>query len=235
LAPAHDRAGSTLVVDFEMAVCGPDPGVALDSLEQALANGGAVIIAESNPLSCLTSEAGHLLVGATERDRWNAAIARGVFGTDVTDVGGAGSDAARQAYFRTLWHQCERSEQLTLIQMSEEGFTNPHSAASVERLLAKGLVVTGPLRPMSLGFRHFVRSQAAHLPEVKKWEYPEGAFGWHQARWVLLLLLVAGVALAWATGENWIKGATAFLTMLAGGFEAFQKAVAATERLRPTK
>jgi hypothetical protein len=239
-ASSGDKASAAaVVIDFEEAVSQSDARTTLERLEQSLApaGAGAVLIAESDPLARLNPPATQPPAPAPvpDRERWIAVLGRGVAGVAVPGAGGSGGDAACEAYFNTLWHHCTRDEQLTLIHLADEEFVNPHNAASVKRLLSRGLVAAAPLRIASPDFRHFVQSQAEELPEVKQWEQPEGGFGWHQARWVLFLLLVGGLVLAWATGENWIKGATAFLTTLAGGVEAFQRVATATQRLGPAK
>jgi hypothetical protein len=84
---------------------------------------------------------------------------------------------------------------------------------------------------MNSDFENFVHTQAAS-PEVKEWERPEGAIGWHGARWIFVALLVIGLLFAAGTGQAWLKGATTMMTVLAGGLEAMWKVVNAVQRPR---
>src|SRR5262249_29718168 len=101
--------------------------------------------------------------------------------------------AAGEGYFESLWQYCSRQERLTLVQVSEEGLTNPRQGDSVGRLLEKGLLTLRPnLKLMTPAFERFVQ-RAADSTEVRRWERPEHALGWRGARWVLLVVVLAAL------------------------------------------
>jgi len=134
--------------------------------------------------------------------------------------------------FEELWRRFSRDEQLTLIQVAQEGFANPSNRAAVERLLHSGFLKLDPsLAHTNKNLEKFAHERAASV-EIKALERPTRAIGWHGARWILLAVLVFGLIFAAGTGQTWLKSATTVMTMLAGGLEALWKLLGAVQRPR---
>ena len=142
---------------------------------------------------------------------------------------------ATDGYFDSLWRRCSKYEQITLIQVAQEGFANPRNAGAVKNLIDKGLLVRDPqLKLLNDKFEEFVGRHALS-PEVKRWEHPEQGLGWRGARWILLAVLLGALAFVAGTGETWIKSATVMTTAFATGLEAVWKFRDTAERLMSAK
>jgi len=224
------------LIDFEESLQEDDVRQdALDRLERAEREPSrwVIVLALSDPLRMLNGQEFTVSIPDAERQRWIAALKHLTDGASAILSETPGSDGSSIAPpFDAIWRQCSQKEQVALIHVAQEGFANPANADAVKRLYAKGLLKFAPnLVLMSSDFENFVLAQAAS-PEVKEWERPEGAIGWHGARWIFLALLVIGLLFAAGTGQAWLKGATTMMTALAGGLEAMWKVLNAVQRPR---
>jgi hypothetical protein len=224
------------LIDFEESLQEDDVRQdALEKLERAGQEPSrwVIVLALSDPLRMLNGQELTVRIPDAERQRWIAALKHltdGASGTLSETHRNDGSSIAPP--FDAIWRQCSQKEQVALIHVAQEGFANPANADAVKSLYAKGLLKFAPnLVLMNSDFENFVHTQAAS-PEVKEWERPEGAIGWHGARWIFLALLVIGLLFAAGTGQAWLKGATTMMTVLAGGLEAMWKVLNAVQRPR---
>ena len=99
--------------------------------------------------------------------------------------------ARAAALYQLLWTSCTRREKLVLVQLAQEGFVTPQSAAVVAALMAKGLIV---LRPgpaiFNYTFRAFLRDiERTHV--LREWERGEG-----HGLWVVAGRLIGSSVLA---------------------------------------
>jgi hypothetical protein len=217
-------------VDFEEATrSGETLHEALERLEQVVEHPGrrAVILATSDPLGVLNGQQSTVDWQLSVKERWLSLLQSFVKGTAPI---GVRSINGTDAYFDSLWRHCSREEQLTLIQVAQEGFANPQCCIPVRQLLNKGMLLLSPnLRLMDDDFERFVVDRASS-GQIKQWERPDGGLGWRGARPIFLVVLVIGLLLVVGTGESWLQGATAMATAVAGGLEAFWKLLSSVQR-----
>jgi hypothetical protein len=181
-------------------------------------------------------------MSSVERERWLRVLEP--FDTHIIPAGHMGLDhqgapartsstpiGTSDAYCLSLWKFCTVQEKLTLIHVAEEGFAKPRHR-TVERLVDKGLLVFNPhLKLMSPVFERFVMRKAAS-PQVKTWEHAEGRFGWTQARWIVLLLVLGTLTLFATMQGAWFTGAATLLTGVAAGLESLSQLFRAVQRSR---
>jgi hypothetical protein len=231
---SQPAGGSLEILDFEDAWS--DTGrrqTMLERLENARDDERLVILAEADPLLALTQENPNSEqvppsgLPAAERERWisvfrpSHTMAPSVFLED-------GEDDER---FHALWHNCSPAEQLTLIEVGQEGFANRHHGETVQRLLNAGLLALSPHLNLGIpGWRDFVVQQPVPTG-VNRLEPHPGKPGWRTIRWIFLILLVIAIVFAFVTGASWIKSATAMMSVLGGIMETAWKILGAVHRI----
>ena len=100
--------------------------------------------------------------------------------------------SSADACYQLLWTSCTRSEKLALIQLAQEGLTNPNTREVVLELIAKGLVIAGPTPvPFNFTFRDFLR-RIERDDVVQEWERGEGTGMWALAGRLAATVLVMG-------------------------------------------
>lgn len=93
-----------------------------------------------------------------------------------------------EACYQLLWTGCTRSEKLALIQLAQEGLVNPKSRETLDELVAKGLIFSGPAPELfNFTFRDFLRGIVRN-DVVQEWERQDG-----NGLWVISSRLVASV------------------------------------------
>jgi hypothetical protein len=233
------------VDDFEQKVMQPDTRLAtLKKLEVCVATKGrAVIICRSDPLHLLNLKSGatgepqnlrpHL--SPLERDRWLAVLESFVVhSAAVEDVDEDEMDSSEnhELYFDSLWRYCSQPEKVTLVQVAEEGFANPHQESVVKGLVEKRLMKLEPnLKLKSEAFERFVVRQAGSA-QLTAWETPEGALGWRGIRWILAFVVVAVLLFLATTQGAWFRSAAAILTGITVSLEAVSGFIQAINRSR---
>lgn len=80
-----------------------------------------------------------------------------------------------------------------LLQISNEGFSNPRNRKAVLSLLERGYLTLAPdLRLACRGIESDLRAVERSNPRlVRECELPEALFGWRRARWVMAALMLA--------------------------------------------
>jgi len=230
----HARDGGLEVFDFEDTWCDARgrQGM-LERLEIGQNGARTLILAKSDPLFLLTQEASKdeqispSNLSEAERQRWLRVfrpfhkIQSPVFRDDGSDC----------AHLETVWRGCSPVEQLTLIQVAQEGFANRNQSATVRGLLDRGLLELNPHLKLAVPeWREFVLEQMSST-QVERLEQPEGKPGWRSVRWIFLSLLAIALLFAFVTGASWIKSATAMMTILGGIMETLWKVVSAFHRI----
>jgi len=133
----------------------------------------------------------HLLLDSIGRDI--AAAWKDVKAVSSEDLRSAVLSRA-EACYQLLWTSCTRSEKLVLIQLAQEGLVNPKNRETLDELVAKGLVLTGPVPTLfNITFRDFLQG-IERSSVVQEWERTEGTGLWMMAgRLAASVLVVGGV------------------------------------------
>jgi hypothetical protein len=122
-----------------------------------------------------------------------------------------------EGYYAVLWNSISEDEKLVLLQLAEEGLTNPRDLRPLQRLIARGLVRRDPApRLMNETFRLFVFVAAArddvHQIEVKR----EQESTWGQLKAPLTATLLGGILFFGVTQQEVLKTTLSVMTVLAG-------------------
>lgn len=122
-----------------------------------------------------------------------------------------------EGYYAHLWGSLPEDEKLVLVQLAEEGLTNPRNLRPLQRLIARGLVRRDSApRLMNETFRVFVFAAAAkegvHQIEAQR----EQESIWGQLKVPLTAALFGGVFFFGFTQQEMLKTTLSFITVVAG-------------------
>ena len=122
-------------------------------------------------------------------------------------------DAAWHDYLE-LWSSCSQLEQLTLVQLAEEGFVSERRAEVVRALLGRGIVTRRPmLAPFNDSFAAFVRVQGAEVG-VRAWEAPPEGLAFQHLRAPLFVLFACSAYVLFFTERSLFDSTLLFATTL---------------------
>src|SRR5262249_11248120 len=88
----------------------------------------------------------------------------------------------------------------------------------VEQLIEKGFLKLNQQLTMDEKFEDFLKKRFSR-EQLRQWEQPKDGLGWRGWRWIFWPIILAVLVLLFGTGETWLKGATAYMTALAGLLE----------------
>jgi hypothetical protein len=117
-------------------------------------------------------------------------------------------------YYLEIWNACSHLEQLTLVQLAEEGFINAKRREVVRTLLSRGIVTRRPmLAPFNDSFAAFVRVQGGEL-EVRTWEAPPQGLSWAHLRAPLFVVFACTAYILFFTERTLFDSTLLFATTL---------------------
>lgn len=125
--------------------------------------------------------------------------------------------ARAEGYYTDLWSSLPEDEKLVLLQLAEEGLTNPRNLRPLQRLIARGLVRRDPApRLMNETFRLFVFAAAAqegvHRIEMRH----EQESAWGQLKVPLTATLLGGLFFFGITQQEMFKTTLSGMAVVAG-------------------
>jgi hypothetical protein len=131
-----------------------------------------------------------------------------------------------EGYYEGIWNSLAEEEKLVLLQLAEEGLTNPRNLRPLQRLIARGIVCRDPApRLMNETFRLFVIEAAAregvHQIEIRH----EKASTWVQLQAPLTATLIGGMLFFGFTQQDMFKTTLTLITALAGALPHFLQLV----------
>ncbi len=117
-------------------------------------------------------------------------------------------------YYLEIWNACSHLEQLTLVQLAEEGFINAKRREVVRTLLSRGILCRRPmLAPFNDSFAAFVRIQGGEL-RVRTWEAPPQGLSWAHLRAPLFVVFACTAYILFFTERTLFDSTLLFATTL---------------------
>lgn len=123
------------------------------------------------------------------------------------------------SYYRAIWSSLSISDRLVLVQLAEEGLVNAKSRRSLQRLIARGLILNRPTpapRLMNRTFRRFVMSGTCRSEVLAKERRSGEMSVWGRLRKPMIAAFGGAAAFFFFTQREVFDSSLLFLSLTAG-------------------
>jgi hypothetical protein len=140
------------------------------------------------------------------------------------------NNAFKEPYYRSVWAECSREEQLALRQLAEEDVVNPNNEAVLKGLLRDGLIVRK--QTFCIANETFRRCilQAQSSSTIAEWEREGVALPWGTIRTTLITVAIGIVGLLLLTQQQLVEAWVGYIPMLAPAIPTAMKVLGSFRR-----